>query len=156
ALIKARHYSEGTGKVVIADDSGLEVDALGGAPGIFSARYGGGTTDAARIKHLLDNLHRTGSQNRLARFVCVIALSDNQIEGTVQPVTFTGVCKGMITDEPRGTNGFGYDPIFIPDNFSKTFAELPQGTKSLISHRANAIKALYKFLEPQFRYLLES
>lgn len=149
ALIKAHHYSQETGKAVIADDSGLEVEALGQAPGILSARYGGATSDEARIQYLLNNLRQTGNQNRAARFVCVIALYGLQFGERAEPITFTGVCRGVITNEPRGTNGFGYDPIFIPDNFSETFAELPPQTKSRISHRANAIRGLYKFLELQ-------
>jgi XTP/dITP diphosphohydrolase len=144
AVLKARDYSKQTGLWTLADDSGLEVEALGGAPGIFSARYGGeGATDAERMSKLLSELSRTNDATRRARFVCVIALTD---AASAQVKTFTGTCEGRIAEEPRGSGGFGYDPIFIPDGYAESFGELPPAIKQLISHRARALKAARAFL----------
>jgi XTP/dITP diphosphohydrolase len=119
---------------VLADDSGLEVDALGGAPGVFSARYAGEPCDyAANNEKILREL--AGEQNRRARFVTVIALC----RPGAAPLTVTGTCEGTIIEEPRGSKGFGYDPLFVPDGYSETFAELPSEVKNKISHRANAL-----------------
>jgi XTP/dITP diphosphohydrolase len=127
--------------LVVADDSGLEIDSLGGAPGIFSARYAGdNATDEANINKLLRELSET--RERSARFRCVIALvRDGKLLGT-----FEGAVEGTIVDHPRGDRGFGYDPIFVPDRFDKTFGELPAETKNKISHRARAIAALREAL----------
>ena len=127
--------------LVIADDSGLEVDALGGAPGIYSARYAGTTaTDRDRIDKLLRELARVRATDdgRRARFRCVVALARN---GDLLGI-FEGTVEGRITDKARGNSGFGYDPIFVPDGFEQTFGELPAQVKNAISHRAKAIRAL--------------
>ena len=141
ATLKALAASRQLPALVIADDSGLEVDALGGAPGIFSARYAGANaTDRAKIDKLLRELARvssTGDECR-ARFRCVAALARNgDLLGT-----FEGIVEGRIADEARGDSGFGYDPIFIPEGFKQTFGELPTEVKNTISHRAKAIRAL--------------
>ncbi len=132
-------------RLVIADDSGLEIDALGGAPGIFSARYAGEHGNAgANISKLLRELgaRNVAREKRSARFRCVIALArDGKLLGT-----FEGAVGGNIVDPPRGTGGFGYDPVFQPDGFALTFAEMPPELKNRISHRAQAIAALRKGL----------
>ncbi len=120
---------------VIADDSGLEVMALGGAPGVHSARYAGeGGNDGRNLRKLLANLE--GVMDRRARFVTVVALA--LPNGMVR--TAEGTVNGTIIHEARGTGGFGYDPVFVPDGYDKTFAELPAETKNALSHRANALK----------------
>lgn len=124
-----------------ADDSGLEVKALNGAPGVFSARYAGDqATDADRIEKLLRELE--GVTDRTARFVCVIALA---YRGDIV-ATFRGEVTGRIADAPRGTEGFGYDPVFIPDGYEQTFAELGAAVKDGISHRANAFAKTVAFI----------
>jgi XTP/dITP diphosphohydrolase len=125
--------------VVIADDSGLEVGALGGAPGIFSARYAGeNASDRCNVEKLLRELQ--DARDRSARFHCAIALAKNgQLMTSV-----AGEVAGMITKSARGENGFGYDPIFVPNGFSETFAELTSETKNKISHRAQAAAALLR------------
>jgi XTP/dITP diphosphohydrolase len=144
AILKARAGAIGTGLVTLADDSGLEIEALGGVPGIYSARYAGtGTSYAERMAKLLDGLERTGDESRRARFVCVIAVS-NPIADRIE--TFEGICDGRIALEPHGVNGFGYDPIFVPDGFSETFGELPESIKHAISHRARAVAAARPYL----------
>ncbi|HKZ79031.1 MAG TPA: RdgB/HAM1 family non-canonical purine NTP pyrophosphatase [Pyrinomonadaceae bacterium] len=142
ALIKARAYSQQTGLLALADDSGLEVDQLNGAPGISSARYAGdGASDAESIRLLLSNLSRTGDSELLARFVCVMVIAD------LRPLKIAvGTCEGRIADQPRGENGFGFDPIFVPTNYSSTFAELPAEIKNSISHRARALVGIRQFL----------
>ena len=127
-------------EMVIADDSGLEVDVLNGAPGIFSARYGGeNASDLRNVEKLL--LELQGTTERSARFCCVIALAKNGKLIT----TLAGEVAGTITKSPRGENGFGYDPIFIPEGFEETFAELPPETKNAISHRAKAVAELVRY-----------
>lgn len=127
----------------LADDSGLEVDALDRRPGVMSARYAGPTaTDEDRIKKLLDELKDVPEDKRGAQFVCVLVFIDHQ--GRIYQTK--GICRGKIAFEPRGENGFGYDPIFIPDGFEKTFAELDSYTKNQISHRARAFENLKKIL----------
>jgi len=141
ATLKAIAVSKELSGLIIADDSGLEVAALGGAPGIYSARYAGDTaTDKENIARLLEELARIGAQRdqRRARFRCVLALARN---GQMLE-TFEGVVEGTIVDQPRGSHGFGYDPIFVPKGFKRTFAELPAELKNRISHRAQAIRAL--------------
>ena len=141
ANLKAIAVSKELSGLVIADDSGLEVVALDGAPGIYSARYAGDkATDKENIDRLLGELGRIGAQRdqRRARFRCVLALARNgQMLGT-----FEGVAEGAIVDQPRGSRGFGYDPIFVPNGFRHTFAKLPVELKNRISHRAQAIRAL--------------
>jgi len=144
AMAKAQFYASATGLCALADDSGLEVAALGGAPGVFSARYAGeNATDADRRSLLLSELTKTGDAVRHARFVAVVAIAHPN--GEVLNVS-EGICDGTITFAPRGTNGFGYDPLFIPDGYSETFAELPDTTKNLISHRARALFNTKAFL----------
>jgi XTP/dITP diphosphohydrolase len=131
--------------LVVADDSGLEVDALGGAPGIYSARYAGeDATDAQNVEKLLRELRgrNVGGKKRSARFRCVIALAQ---EGKVLG-TFVGVVEGNIVDPLRGAGGFGYDPVFQPAGFAQTFAEMAPELKNKISHRAKAIAALREAL----------
>src|SRR5437868_8602498 len=148
ALMKAEEYHARTGLLSLADDSGLEVDALGGAPGVYSARYAGEEASAAdRIERLLAALSQTGDADRRARFVCVIAISDPQ--GVIANLS-TGICEGTIADAPRGTNGFGYDPIFVPDGYEQSFGELPTEIKEVISHRARALKVTSSFLLDRF------
>jgi XTP/dITP diphosphohydrolase len=127
-------------EMVIADDSGLEVNALEGAPGIFSARYAGeNASDRRNVEKLLRELQ--GVSERSARFRCIIALAkDGELMTTV-----AGEIAGMITKSPRGENGFGYDPIFVPEGFEETFAELPSDTKNAISHRAKAASELVRY-----------
>jgi XTP/dITP diphosphohydrolase len=141
AKLKALAASRQLPALVIADDSGLEVDALGGAPGTYSARYAGANaTDRDKIDKLLRELARIGAtyDRRGARFRCVVAVARNgNLLGTSE-----GIVEGRITNEVRGDCGFGYDPIFIPDGFEQTFGELPSEVKNAISHRAKAIRAL--------------
>jgi XTP/dITP diphosphohydrolase len=141
AKLKALGVSRKLPGLVIADDSGLEVDALGGAPGIYSARYAGANaTDRDKIDKLLRELARVGATQdaRRARFRCVVALARNgSLFGT-----FQGIVEGRIADEVRGDSGFGYDPIFVPDGSDQTFGELPKEVKDAISHRGKAIRAL--------------
>ncbi|MDI6736207.1 MAG: XTP/dITP diphosphatase [bacterium] len=136
AVKKATAISKLTGKVTLADDSGLEVDCLNGAPGITSARFGGdGLNDAERNQKLLELLKEVSDGERKARFKCVLAIAcpDGKIN------TVCGECQGLISLEVRGNQGFGYDPIFIPDGYSKTFGELGGEIKDKISHRARAL-----------------
>jgi len=141
AKLKAIAVSKKMPGLVIADDSGLEVAALDGAPGIYSARYAGAkATDKENIDRLLEEVTRIGAKRdqRRARFRCVLALAHNgQMLGT-----FQGIVEGSIVDQPRGLHGFGYDPIFVPNGFEQTFAELLAEVKNRISHRAKAIRAL--------------
>jgi XTP/dITP diphosphohydrolase len=144
AIAKAQFYASATGLCTLADDSGLEVAALNGAPGVFSARYAGANaSDADRRALLLSELLKTGDTNRRARFVAVVAIANP--DGAILNVS-EGVCNGSITFAPRGTGGFGYDPLFIPDGYDQTFAELPDKVKNLISHRARALLGTKEFL----------
>ncbi|TDL96726.1 XTP/dITP diphosphatase [Macrococcus brunensis] len=144
AALKAEAASHLLGKTVIADDSGLSVDSLNGAPGIYSARYAGTEKDdAANIKLLLKNLQ--GESERAARFVCVIALS----EPGHPTQTFRGEVEGVIAEEERGEHGFGYDPIFYLPERDQTMAELVSEEKAEISHRRKAIDKLTEYLEGQ-------
>lgn len=144
ARLKARFYAERTGIFALADDSGLEVEALGGAPGVFSARYAGAAaSDGERIAKLLEELDATEDENRRARFVCAIALADER--GEIKHVA-EGARGGAIARVASGSNGFGYDPIFIPDGFDRTFGELSDDVKERISHRARAIKKIIRYL----------
>jgi XTP/dITP diphosphohydrolase len=144
AGLKANSYALQTGFWALSDDSGLEVAALGGAPGVFSARYGGeNATDAERISKLLDEMSAAKDESRRARFVCAIAISDKK--GDIKFLS-EGICEGKIAFKPSGTNGFGYDPIFIPDGFEQTFGELSSTIKHQISHRARANQKIMRFL----------
>lgn len=135
ALLKAIHYAKLSGLLTWADDSGLEVDALGGAPGVYSARYGGaGLSDPQRCEALLAALDGTPEQQRGARFRCVIALAHP--DGRTW--TTEGAVEGCILTAPRGANGFGYDPIFYVPAYAASMAELPEAVKNQISHRAIA------------------
>jgi XTP/dITP diphosphohydrolase len=143
AALKAVGASRFFDGLVIADDSGLEVDALGGAPGVVSARYSGvGATDATNRAKLLAELGKTGDAPRAARFHCVIALA----RGGGVVATFDGAVEGRIMDMERGDGGFGYDPLFVPDGCGQTFAELSAAVKNSLSHRARALAKLAAFL----------
>jgi len=140
ALIKAKHIYEKFNLNCFADDSGLEVESLNNEPGVYSARYAGNEkNDNANMDKLLANL--SSHTNKKARFRTVIALI---IDG--KEYSFEGIITGQIINEKRGAKGFGYDPIFIPDGYTKTFAELNAEEKNLISHRAHAVKQLVEFL----------
>ncbi|MCX6112737.1 MAG: RdgB/HAM1 family non-canonical purine NTP pyrophosphatase [Proteobacteria bacterium] len=141
ALIKAKAYAEKFGFVTLADDSGLEVDYLKGAPGVKSARYAGtGAKDSDLYNKVLKELKGVPSEKRTARFKCVICLYDPE---DVSYIFSEGVCEGVISTIPAGSNGFGYDPVFIPDGFApKTIAELDPKIKNSISHRGRALEAL--------------
>ena len=144
AIAKARFYASATGLPALADDSGLEVEALGGAPGVFSARYAGdNATDADRRELLLSELAKTGGQNRRARFVAAVAIA--RADGEILNVS-EGICEGTLTFAPRGNGGFGYDPLFVPNGYDQTFAELPDNIKNRISHRARALIQTSEFL----------
>ncbi|MDB4960787.1 MAG: non-canonical purine pyrophosphatase, rdgB/HAM1 family [Myxococcales bacterium] len=143
AIKKAREVSQVTGLPALADDSGLEVDALGGAPGVYSARYAGeGAGDAANNAKLLAALAGVPAAERTARFRCVLALADVAGALGTETLTADGVCEGTLLDEARGTGGFGYDPLFLFPELGKTFAELGVGTKGDLSHRARAMRAI--------------
>lgn len=137
AAKKACEIAAATGQLCIADDSGLAVDALDGAPGVYSARYAGEhASDQDNVIKLLNNLK--GVTNRKARFVCVIAIaSPNGLIGSAR-----GEVTGHIIEAPRGDSGFGYDPVFVPDGYQETFAELGAAVKDSISHRGNALKKI--------------
>lgn len=141
AEIKATAVGRRIQRSLIADDSGLEVEALDNAPGIYSARYGDCATDAERRQLLLKNLKN--ENNRKAAFYCVIALFQPETNACI---SFAGKLKGKISNEERGGQGFGYDPIFIPEGQEKTFAEMDDLEKNQISHRARASELLLKFL----------
>ncbi len=143
ALDKARAAVRLTGARALADDSGLEVDALGGAPGVGSARYGGpGLDDAARCARLLAALRGVPPERRTARFRCVLALVE---PGGAEHVV-EGVVEGRIAEAPRGEGGFGYDPIFYYPPLGRTFAELGPADKAAVSHRARAARAIRRLL----------
>ena len=144
ALIKARYIYEKYGLDCFADDTGLEVEALGGEPGVYSARYAGEECDSeANMHKLLHNL--TGKKNRNAQFRTVIALI---IDG--KEMLFNGIVKGTITEEKRGTSGFGYDPVFIPEGFSESFAQMGNVVKNSISHRYRATQELSNYLKERY------
>jgi len=144
ASLKAAGYATQTGLLTLADDSGLEVEALGGAPGILSARYAGeGASDADRTARLLAELSIIPPAKRSARFVSAVAIANR--EGQILNVS-VGTCDGHIGFAARGTGGFGYDPIFIPSGYEKSFAELKSEIKNQISHRARALAGAREFL----------
>ncbi len=151
AVLKALGYSRQTGLFALADDSGLEVDALGGMPGVFSARFvGEHASDDQRIEKVLTALE-SSAQKRTARFICCMAFAgceakESQVEPHLLTVT-EGKCEGIIATAVRGTNGFGFDPVFVPSGYTATFAELPSAVKAQISHRALALAAMRDFLD---------
>lgn len=153
ALIKARAAAAATLLVAIADDSGLEVDAIGGRPGVRSARFArDGATNAENNTALLAALDGVPDEKRSARFRCAIAMCDPFFD-LDRPTTSEGRCEGRVIREPRGSAGFGYDPLFVPDDaasppgVARTFAELAEGEKNEISHRGKAVRALVPHVE---------
>jgi len=148
ALIKARAAAAATTMVTIAEDAGLEVDALGGRPGVRSARFAGeGATDAENNAALLKALEEVDDDQRAARFRCVMVLVDPWAEGDAREVIAEGRCEGVIARAPRGGGGFGYDPLFLVDGFGRTMAELGEDAKNRVSHRARAVEALRPALD---------
>lgn len=142
ALLKAEHYHKLTGLMALADDSGLEVDALDGRPGVYSARYGGEhLSNTEQIQLMLSELKGVPDHNRTARFVCSIALVGSGLKRM-----FESSCEGLIAHEPRGQKGFGYDPIFIDAELGLTFAELTREEKAPRSHRGQALQQTRNFL----------
>ena len=144
AALKATGYARQTGLLALADDSGLEVPVLDGRPGVFSARYGGDELNfAGKMAKLLAEVESTGSLDRSARFVCSIAIASPAGE-----ILYSGegVCSGQLAHEPRGSGGFGYDPIFIPDGYQQSFGELDLRVKRSISHRSRAFQQIIPFL----------
>lgn len=140
AFIKAMAYAQNSGFVSLADDSGLEVEALNGEPGVKSARYAGiGAGDDAIVNKLLMEMKNIPSEKRRARFVCEICVSDPISK---ENIFSRGECAGHIAFEPKGKNGFGYDPVFIPEGYKETMAQLSPDLKNSISHRAKALRAL--------------
>lgn len=138
ARAKAHYYADQTRFIALSDDSGLQVDALGGAPGVYSARHGGEhLTDTERMLLLLKEIGQTGDLLRRARFVCAIAIALPNSDMVYEAI---GYCEGHIAHAIRGALGFGYDPIFIPDEYQQTFAEIDVTTKNRISHRARAMR----------------
>jgi XTP/dITP diphosphohydrolase len=145
ALLKARHAAFATGLPALADDSGIEVDALGGQPGIYSARFAGeGASDADNLRKLLEELHGVEQPLRTARYQCVIAFVRTADDS--QPILATGTWEGTLIATPRGLGGFGYDPIFVPCGLTRTAAELDPQEKNLLSHRGQALRALVEQL----------
>jgi XTP/dITP diphosphohydrolase len=144
ALLKARAYAAWSGLAAVADDSGLEVDALGGAPGVRSARYAGeGAGDQANLDKLLAELAGVPPERRGARFRCAAVLVDRDLgEWTAE-----GTWEGRLLEAPRGTGGFGYDPVFLPEGWDRTSAEVDQATKDAASHRGRAFRALRPAIE---------
>jgi XTP/dITP diphosphohydrolase len=145
ALLKAREAARHTGLVAVADDSGLAVDALNGMPGVLSARWAGGHDDEANLRLVLTQLRDTPDERLGAAFKCSVAFFDGHAEFVVD-----GQMDGHLIREPRGTNGFGYDPIFVPAGFEVTSAELDSAQKDEISHRGKALRALVPYLIERF------
>ena len=145
ASLKAVYYASALGEWALADDSGLEVAALNGAPGLYSARYAGeGASDSDRRQLLLAELRCRAMGNRSARFVCAVGIAAP--DGTLRNIS-EGICSGRIIDEERGDRGFGYDPLFCPDGYEQTFAQLSEDVKDRISHRSRALAGARKFLQ---------
>lgn len=144
AALKAEQIANLLNKPVLADDSGLMVDALDGAPGVYSARYAGEKkSDYANNEKLLNALKDVPEEKRTAKFICVLAVSVPGEETVFQ----TGICEGKIGFEPQGNNGFGYDPLFIPNGYTNTMAEISSEEKNRISHRSQAIKKLENWVK---------
>ena len=142
AVLKAETLAKELKMIVIADDSGLAVDALDGAPGVYSARYAGDHDDEANIVKVLENLAGVPEEKRTARFMCALAIAGPEMDTT----TVFGTCEGVILQEKRGTNGFGYDPVFFIPELGRAMAELTPEEKGAISHRGNAIRKLAQAL----------
>lgn len=138
AVLKAETLSRELNTIVIADDSGLAIDALDGEPGVYSARYAGDHDDEANIVKVLENMQGVPDEKRTARFYCALAIAGPDMKTT----TVFGTCEGVISHEKRGTNGFGYDPIFFVPELGRAMAELLPEEKGAISHRGNAIRKL--------------
>ncbi|MSQ09982.1 MAG: non-canonical purine NTP pyrophosphatase, partial [Dehalococcoidia bacterium] len=150
ACLKASYYAARSGLPTLADDSGLDVDALGGEPGVRSARYGGpGLDDPGRVKLLLHNLRDVPDAGRTARFVCVIAVAGHGIP----PQTVRATAEGVIAHQPVGSGGFGYDPVFFVPSLGQTLAQVPAATKHGLSHRGKAARLIRPLLQ---RLLLTS
>jgi XTP/dITP diphosphohydrolase len=148
AKIKAVAFARASGLVTLADDSGLEVDALGGEPGPLSARYAGpGADDTRRFSRLLERLRGVAPAERTARFRCLIAVARPSGETEL----FEGTCEGLVTEAPRGETGFGYDPVFLLPERGRTLAELPLSDKNAVSHRGAAARKARPFLEKLLR-----
>jgi XTP/dITP diphosphohydrolase len=147
ALIKARHVYHSTNITALADDSGLEIDALDGRPGVFSARYAGEHhNDKKNNEKVLTELQSVSDDKRTARFHCVVALVGKDAFGNYFEKTFDGLCEGTIIHAPRGTQGFGYDPIFLVPAYGKTYAELGPEIKNKISHRGRALEKFRQWM----------
>lgn len=145
---KACETALASGLPVLADDSGLEVDALGGAPGVYSARYAGpDVSDEENNRKLLSELEGVGEAQRTARFRCVLAWAEPDGARAGQARLAHGTCEGWIAHEPRGEAGFGYDPLFVPDGYAQTLAELGSEVKGRISHRADAAVAMRRLMQ---------
>ena len=141
ALLKARHAAAMSNLPALADDSGIEVDALGGRPGIYSARYAGeGASDEDNLRKMLGEMRDVPEGKRTARYQCVIAFVSTADDP--DPILAKGTWEGWLTSQPRGLEGFGYDPIFVPSGFDRTAAELDPGEKNSLSHRGQALRAL--------------
>jgi XTP/dITP diphosphohydrolase len=146
ALLKARHAAQLAQSAALADDSGIEVDALGGRPGVYSARYAGErASDQDNLQKLLAELRTVPPEHRQARYQCVIVLVRDAADR--QPIIAQGSWQGLIITEPRGSGGFGYDPIFLPAGSEHTAAEMPAAQKNAVSHRGQALQALVLALE---------
>jgi XTP/dITP diphosphohydrolase len=150
ALLKARYAAAATHLPALADDSGIEVDALGGRPGIYSARYAGeGAGDQANLRRMLDEMRDVPAPRRTARYQCVIAFVETAADSA--PILASGTWEGTLISAPRGLGGFGYDPIFVPRGFDRTAAELDAGEKNSLSHRGQALRALVTQLQSRRR-----
>ena len=146
ALLKARFAARRAALAALADDSGLEVDALGGRPGVWSARFAGeGASDAENLAHLMQQLAACPGQARSARYQCVIVFVRDADDPA--PLIARGTWEGSIADEARGSGGFGYDPVFVPTGGVRTAAELSAADKNLVSHRGQALRALIAMLQ---------
>ena len=146
AIIKARHAARVSGRAALADDSGIAVDALGGAPGVYSARYAGSTaSDADNLRKLLDDTAQLPQDARSCRFVCVMVAMRNADDPL--PLIATGIWSGELLRAPRGSGGFGYDPIFLVPSLGRSSAELPATLKNELSHRGQALRKLRGLLE---------
>ena len=146
ALLKARHAAEATNLPSLADDSGIEVDALGGRPGVYSARYAGeGASDQDNLRKMLGELRDVLPGKRTARYQCVIAFVETASDP--EPIIASGTWEGTLIGDPRGLGGFGYDPIFVPRGFDRTAAELDPAEKNSLSHRGQALRSLVAQLQ---------